>query len=328
MLLILTVASMLHGITAPYFYGNNYSYQDREVRASLSGELDTLILGSSQSLRGIMPSVLDEKLGVSSYNLASPLMTTHGRLMLLKKELERNPVKNVIIELSYNAMTLERSVLFEGDLYMLGRLDTAFERLSFFSDAFKSGEYRKVFSDALVRSETAWKNKLDGKTSRPFQYETHGYNPIGSNDQSVEDVQSILDTKKHETVFNESDLANIKEIIELCRENELNVAVIVTPNSERMLLEYSNFQDVSSQYAALAERYGCDYYDFNLDKLRTNLYSDATDFFDISHLSSSGAPVFTARLAEILSIAETGGDVSAQFFNNYSEARSEILKPQ
>ena len=79
---ILLVASM-----APYFYGETYYYQDYRVRKSLSGTLDTLIIGSSHALRSVKPTILNEELNIKSYNLSSPLMSMYGRYVLLKKEI-------------------------------------------------------------------------------------------------------------------------------------------------------------------------------------------------------------------------------------------------
>lgn len=47
-----------------------------------------------------------------------------------------------------------------------------------------------------------------------------------------------------------------------------------------MILEYSNLDDIFSQYIDLAKKYNCEYYDFNLDKHRKKLYSEETSFYD------------------------------------------------
>ena len=153
LLLIIFVIILLTFYTFPYFHGESYYYQDYKVRKSLSGTLDTLIIGSSHALRSIKPTVLNEKLGINSYNLSSPLMSMYGRYVLLKKEIERNPVKTVYFEISYNALTIDKKTLgYEGDLYELGRFDNVIERVNFFKKAFSIDEYKKVLSDIALRS--------------------------------------------------------------------------------------------------------------------------------------------------------------------------------
>ena len=66
-------------------------------------------------------------------------MSMYGRYVLLKKEIERNQIKTVYFEISYNALTLDKKTLgFEGDIYELGRFDNIIERVNFFKNAFLS----------------------------------------------------------------------------------------------------------------------------------------------------------------------------------------------
>ena len=42
--------------------------------------------------------------------------------------------------------------------------------------------------------------------------------------------------------------------------------LIVTPISENAIIKYKNYDEIFSQYKELANKYDCEYYDFNLDK--------------------------------------------------------------
>ena len=66
-------------VTEPYFQNEVFQYQDSAVRDTYAGQLDTLICGSSHAYRAIMPAVLDETLGTSSYNLSNSMITMRGR---------------------------------------------------------------------------------------------------------------------------------------------------------------------------------------------------------------------------------------------------------
>ena len=115
--LLLCVLVLYAGYTAPYFYGTAYYYQDASARSALRGSLNLLISGSSHAFRAFIPEQLDRTLGTESYNLACSMQTMEGRYRLLRKELERNPVQTVVIELSYNALTRSRAAEGpEGDL--------------------------------------------------------------------------------------------------------------------------------------------------------------------------------------------------------------------
>lgn len=318
-LLIFFVIIILICSTLPYFWGESYYYQDYKVRTSLSGKLDTLVIGSSHALRSIKPTVLNEKLNTKAYNLSSPLMSMYGRYVMLEKEINRNPIKTVYLEISYNALTLNRKTLgLEGDLYVLGRFDNVFERINFFTNAFTPDEYRKVLSDIIVRSKNSFSihNTIE-------QYKTFGYLSMPSNNQLLSDEvkEKVKNTKVLDTKIKEESLNYFDKIIKLCKNNDIRVIFVVTPVTERMILEYSNLDDIFSQYIDLAKEYNCEYYDFNLDKHRKKLYSEESSFYDNTHMSDSGAEIFSNRLTEIIEDVDRGNNVSNYFFNSYTELK-------
>lgn len=318
-LLIFFVTIILICSTLPYFWGESYYYQDYKVRTSLSGKLDTLVIGSSHALRSIKPTVLNEKLNTKAYNLSSPLMSMYGRYVMLEKEINRNPVKTVYLEISYNALTLDRKTLgLEGDLYVLGRFDNVFERINFFTNAFTPEEYRKVLSDIIVRSKNSFSihNTIE-------QYKTFGYLSMPSNNQLLSDEvkEKVKNTKVLDTKIKEESLNYFDKIIKLCKENDIRVILVVTPVTERMILEYSNLDDIFSQYIDLAKEYNCEYYDFNLDKNRMKLYSEESSFYDNTHMSDSGAEIFSNRLTKIIEDVDRGNNVSNYFLNSYTELK-------
>lgn len=319
-LLIFFVIIILICSTLPYFWGESYYYQDYKVRTSLSGKLDTLVIGSSHALRSIKPTVLNEKLNTKAYNLSSPLMSMYGRYVMLEKEINRNPIKTVYLEISYNALTLDRKTLgLEGDLYVLGRFDNAFERINFFTNAFTPDEYKKVLSDIIVRSRNSFFTHNTIK-----QYETFGYLPMPSNNQLLSDEtkEKIKNTKLLDTKIKEESLNYFDKIIKLCKKNDIRVILVVTPVTEKMILEYNNLDDIFSQYIDLAKEYNCEYYDFNLDKNRVKLYSEETSFYDNTHMSDSGAEIFSNRLTEIIKKVDEKKDITNEFYNSYSEVKN------
>lgn len=318
-LLIFFVIIILICSTLPYFWGESYYYQDYKVRTSLSGKLDTLVIGSSHALRSIKPTVLNEKLNTKAYNLSSPLMSMYGRYAMLEKEIKRNPIKTVYLEISYNALTLDRKTLgLEGDLYVLGRFDNVFERINFFTNAFTPDEYKKVLSDIIVRSKNSFSihNTIE-------QYETFGYLSMPSNNQLLSDEvkEKVKNTNVLDTKIKEESLNYFDKIIKLCKENDIRVILVVTPVTERMILEYSNLDDIFSQYIDLAKEYNCEYYDFNLDKNRMKLYPEETSFYDNTHMSDSGAEIFSNRLTEIIEDVDRGNNVLKYFLNSYTELK-------
>ena len=170
LLFVLLVSLVAAGIVEPYFQNEVYHYQDGGVRDSLAGTLDVLVCGSSHAYRGIVPEVLDETLGCRAYNLSTTRMTLAGQYELLKAELARNPVELVILEVSFDSMTRDRTQEGpEGDIYQLGRYRNPLTRLSYFFRHIRVNEYLSVFYDTLYRGVEAWKALAagTGETENP-----------------------------------------------------------------------------------------------------------------------------------------------------------------
>ena len=323
--LLLCVLMLYAGYTAPYFYGTAYYYQDASARSALRGSLNLLISGSSHAFRAFIPEQLDRTLGTESYNLACSMQTMEGRYHLLCKELERNPVQTVVIELSYNALTRSRAAEGpEGDLYQLGRYANPLDRWAYFFTAFSPSEYGEVYHDTLTRSAEAWKKLLTGEMGLQSVRGYLGLDPVDQrlpeNERAAHfHTQSLSVTQDPESVF------YFERSMELCAAKGLRVILVTTPMPTRTLLEFDGLETVRGWYAAYAERYGCEFYDFNL--LKTADYPDETAFFDASHLSRSGAEAFTADFCTIVQQAARGEDVSARFYPDYDRLLQALLQP-
>ena len=126
------------------------------------------------------------------------------------------------------------------------------------------------------------------------------------------------------TIKDES-LMYFEKIIDMCKENEINFVLLVTPISENSIIKYNNFDSIFSQYIELAKKYNCEYYDFNLDKKRNELYSEETSFYDNTHMSDNGAEIFSNRLTEIIKNVDEEKDISNEFYKTYSEVKKTIF---
>lgn len=322
LLFALVMGAGFTAVAEVYFNTNTYYYQDSDAREELAGQIDTLICGGSHGFRAFVPSVLDEEMGVCSYNLSGALMTMKGRYTLVKKELERNDIDTVIIELSYNATTRDRKTEGpEGDLYVLGRLDSMPERLGYFFTSMYINEYDRVLYDtfnrgiesiiALVRNGTEYDHTL-----------TKGYRPVGSKSCTTT-VESYLKNFKR-TSFRENEteynLRYLELIAELCNQHGVRTVVVVTPVNDRYLYQHSNLDTVMSMHSKWAQEHGFEYYDMNLIKTKNELFDENTAYYDDSHLSKDASEVFSKEIAVIMNEAKAGKDVSGYFYSSYEEA--------
>lgn len=324
--LFLAVVAVFSLYTMPYFHGTSYYYQDASVRDRLAGSLDLLVVGSSHGFRAFDTEIMDRELGCNSYNLACSMQTMRGRYFLLRKELGRNPVDTVILEVSYNALTRNRkSEGPEGDIYELGRFSNPLERLRYFFFTIYPSEYPKLFFDTLDRAGTAW-TKFKGNAIKP--YSGKGFQGMeNSTDLTVtaEELDSLYHSSSITTTKDADDALYLEKCMELCKEKGVRLILVVTPISSQRIIRYSGFDTMLGWFRDYAKQYDCELYDFNLIKTRMEDYPMDTGFFDTTHLAQGSAEVFTNQLCEVLTMAKAGEDTSALFLPDYAAVTELIM---
>lgn len=320
---LLWFSLLVGAVTAPYYLNGPYNYQDGRVRRDLAGEFDLLVSSASQGLRAIDPLALDDALGCRSYDLGTPLQTMYGRYLFLERELERNPVSTVIIELSYDAMARSyEDHGFEGSVYQLGRSDSVGQWLDYFIHQVPPGDWVKLLYDTLDRGVFTWKELVKNGPYTPFQYETHGFFPglEGTPMPSADRYEADYHKEALPTNVEEENLYYLDRCLELCRDRGIEVVMIATPLSEYKLWSCDGFDEILATHRAVARRWNVPFYDFNLKKDKLNRYPEETSYFDQHHLCEASAQVFPYDLAEIITRARAGEDVSGEFYSSYEEA--------
>lgn len=326
--LVLLVCLLCSLVTAPYFGGTYYYYEDAALRQELAGTIDTLVVGASYSNWGIDPRILDAELGCNSYNLSSCLQTMKGRYYLLEKELERNPVKTVIMEVSAYSLTRNRQEEGpEGDIYVLGRLDSLPERLKFSLTHFTPGEYTQILHDTMNRGLYGWKELLRGGESQ-LDRDAKGLHTYAFVDQLIylSQLDAIQQTEPLPMELNPENVLYFEKCMDLCREKGVRVVLVATPITGRAILHYTGYDELVQTYRDYAEQYDCPYFDFNLYRRKIWEIRDYDSYMDLQHLSDRGVERFTTILADFLRRDAAGEDLSEQFFDTYEEAGAEVIR--
>ena len=296
-------------------------FHDQALRGRLAGQIDTLIIGQSYAMDGIVPKKLDEKLGTVTYNLCGSLMPIYGQKYMLEKELARNPVKNVIIEITPDTFTSDERMNYgNGDSYIVARLDSFSERLDYLIRCVQPSDWPSIYARMLMLSMRSAAYRLLGRTEL-IDEANMGFNPM-----KAEDVSPDLDWARADhrsmSIFNnplEENIREYEELIQLCIQAGCDVTIVYTPVSHVKVWELYD-QDVFLGWArGIAEKYGVPLFDFNLLKSRYELFYDETSFSDENHLSREGAEVFSGVMADVLARYRAGEDVSPLFYSDYQE---------
>lgn len=302
-----------------YYHTEMMYYRDGDLRKSLAGTIDCLVVGASFAMSGIEPKTLDEAMRVHSYNLSGMLVPMYARTMLAEKELARNPVKTVLIEVAFDAM-LKNSAddHNQGDEPVIARLDSLSERIQYMRENLTPQECVNVFSRALNRCLQCWYNLAVG--SGGVDYEARGFVPVDPIDLTIpeDDVAAYYHAQTFTLDgYREENIEQLKELVAVCRKYGAEPVIINLVNSDHDNWETDQLALYHDWIAAFAQEQGCRFYDFNLIKARYDLFNDADCFCDINHLSTDSARVFSRLMGEVLLRAEEGIDVSDEFYESF-----------
>ena len=299
--------------------------EDRIARDAFAGDLDYLIIGASQGMCAFKSALIDENLGCSSYNLCSNMLTFDGRAALLTEEIQRNNIKTVVIEISYNAFSRSSDSL-EGDLYLVPRLLNDKERASYFFKHIDFFHWDLPFSNYVrIGASLFMRSVLKKQHQTPVTNSLKGFSPAQASDLtlSTDEIDELHDTEALDTSINQESVEALERMIDLIRSNGADVIFAVTPLSDAMIWRVENWSDFQSALESLRTKYHVDTYDFNLLKKRYELFHDKASFKDDYHLSKEGAEVFTLEYCRIMKMVETGQSVEDLFYRSYAEMKSD-----
>ena len=318
-LIVLTILSA--AIMSAFFIGENYYYQDSRERAELSGTLDFFVCGASHAMRGFRPDILDQELGVNSYNLSM-----QGRYELLNLELNRNPAKTVVLELSYDSMTRNRDEEGpEGDMYMLGKLGGFMPRIKYFFSAIRPKEYGRMYYNYIDNGVNCIKKIIHGTWTNKNTKLEKGYAAYKRDDDELnQDLKKIYHTRSFEETVYEPNVEYLNKIIALCKEKNVQLILVTTPLSKVTVCRYDNLDTFKEWYENVANENGLQYYDFNLIRDKEEKLPDSSAFSDKFHLGNKGAGTFTKMFTDVLNKEAAGEDTSALFYGSYSELESHM----
>lgn len=315
-ILTLVIASVV--ILYPVSHFELRNYLDYNLRDSLAGSIDTIYLGASHSTTSFIPQVIDDELGTFSYNLSSNMMDWDSRKYMLEMEIARNPVKTVVLEVSYDTLCrdeeAENGSGLETTIQRLGSLPKA---LDFMIENVRLNDWLNVYSRVLASCIAQWKDLLTQNTSQQIDYADRGFQG-----QPHRDVTLLKPPSEKNSVpadYQPESICMMEYLVTLCQQKNIEVIIVVTPLSDTMLYTHDGWDFFHDFMVEFCRKNGCALYDFNLLKEKFNLFSDNFSFLDNQHMSEQGAEAFSRVYAELIQKAESGEDVAGLFYPSYRE---------
>lgn len=304
---------------------SNFEKAMDEYFAMPPNSLDILFIGSSHSYCTFDPEIVDKALGTYSFNLGSPLQHPDTSYHLLKKALESQSPRTVVFEIYWDMLDDEFD-LKQADSVISAIDDNDFRR-EFIRDVFPINEkikyylkpiryqqdvfayWNKNLTQVVVDRISNTKNQtLDediNPNPEPIPKEGVSYHKgrgfiyseiVIPSSEYYETNQFVgFDGAKWE--FNETQKGYVRKIVDLCRDNNINILFVTAPIANVSMEYINNYHMLHKKVAAFAKELNVSYIDYNMINLEKNLFTNE-NFRDDAHLNYSGVLILMEHFVE------------------------------
>lgn len=322
---ILSFSIFFSIIVYPCFEDDS-QYNDSKTRQDLSGNIDYIFNGASHAFQAFDTSVIDDELGICSYNLSSPSASLEGRYTLLEKEISRNTLDTVVIDIAFDSMVRSQSTEnATGEPMIVCKLDSFSERANYLFNhvSFFNGDVENVISIFLRYGLKAWKDKLTGNTGTLQQ--NKGFSPMPANNITLQTDEIIngYNTNIVSTNFSDENIIQLEKMINLCKQHNTRVIVAVIPISDAFIWKYSNLDEFLDNLKQLCKKNNCPVYDFNLINNRYEILNDQTSFTNLTHMSAPGASAFSKTFCDFIKNVDSNQNLDLMFYKSYEELKQD-----
>lgn len=297
--------------------------------------LDMIYTGSSFSLRAFNPYVIDEILGTDSFNMGTPSQAINQTYVAIKTAIEEHDIDTVVLAINFSSLESDWPVAAKVAFYRAKAQNESFidrvkDTLWFMLDEDNRGEctsinflfpwiYNHVGLDrynimknikakvtGVAESNISENDPESVYVGKGFGYYVGqvDYNSVG-NDNSFTSYTNVFSTEAFEV---------IRDIISVCKENEVELIAVNVPRPVFDVLSYG--EEYAVKHDRLSQEFtenGVEYYDFNFVKPEIMEIKE-NYFVDMEHLNEEGANQFSAAFAKFLQIRDSGEDMNQYFY--------------
>lgn len=310
------IIAFLSSLFAPSFEDSSRGAV-RGISAEENNSIQVLALGTSTVRRAISPDSMFERHGLRVFDSCSDSQPAIASYYLLKRALQTQGDSLSVVLLDAGPITNNNKMITSSKASerITGTMDLSPVKIEFAWDM--TNEYDDVvFIEQIVRLlryHSRW-DKLSqddlykvfandyqyahGQPVNNFSYESNiTRNQSGKyTSEKTDKITAEVDQDKDEAMalWNDASIRYIAKIAALCEENNLNLLLVKTPQS--------NWGDLKHDSTVLAaEQLGIDFYDLNLSDTwsQLNISYDA-DYYDMKHANLRGSVKISDFLGKLL----------------------------
>lgn len=315
----------------------NYSRSTILEMYSETENIDVVFSGSSYSIKGINPYIMDEQLENNTFCYGFSAQIYIGTYYSLKELFKYHKPKTVILNTDLESYTREKEDIMAyipNFLYM----KPSFDKFKFYLDSSEQGgsyisklflwpEYhvkslKEIPNNIKAKLDPNYVNYPQEEQLEDYKNKKYGYIGKGFVNVDPNDPKNVLnDNKLGKMERKSTDLSKIKEsnveyfkkIVDLCKENDSELILVHFPLPTYRIFNENNYFKFDEEIYSIAKENGIEYYNYNLTK--PELFKSKTEYFqDYAHLNANGAEVFSKSFAKFLKLRSSGEDMSKYFY--------------
>ena len=293
--------------------GTEISSQSRRILNQMyqSEPIEIGVIGGSQVLYGVSPSIIEEKTGKKTANLTSSQQPLTAADAILRETVKHHPeMKEVYVSLDYS-LVMADEVNLESIYMVADAMPFSVNKIRYLFHATPQDYY--LNSLLPLRKGESYRFSLDQirqnlavLCDRNYRREVSagGYAPHDGMDadswnalqEEYHEKKEHLPEKNGRVILPERSEWAILDMVRFCKKRGIRIVFFAAPVPEFVTDSVDNYEEYADTICQLLnEAGGEEYLDFNLiafDRKNAAYYND--DF----HLSESGAELFTKELCE------------------------------
>ncbi|KAF2335613.1 hypothetical protein [Flavobacterium daemonense] len=258
---------------------------------------DIAIYGSSRAWVHVDPEIVKDSLNLSVYNFGNDGHSFDLQYLRHLEFFKYNKKPKTII-LSVDMFSLKKEVgLYAADQYLPYMLWN--ENVRSYTDSYISYDVwdyyiplvRYIGKSSVLRESL--KYLKDGTSKQHYRH--NGF--LGMDKQWNADFDKLKSKRKSYKAQVNKNIRDLLEVfIKECKGMKINLILLYTPEFIEGQHFVSNRNEIIGIYKELSKRYNLCFYDFSND----NMCYEKTLFYNVNHLNSKGAEIFTKKFAGIL----------------------------
>lgn len=267
------------------FFSEKSIQNDPIINAFCATEADLIVFGSSRALHHYNTELIQDSLGIISFNVGQGGQNIYYHNLLLKTILSRYKPKKIILDLFYIDFEETLSNWDKEKLAVLLPFSSKYKTIENAFLDFDQNHRIKKFSNTYPFNSEIY--RIIRNNFAPYHNSYNGFMPI-DNKNSLDVNEQPLEVKQ-DTRLDSNKLASLESFIRSCLNAGIDLKIFISP-SYCIYQRGNNYEQVT---AYLESKFPLEIYSFQNDPFFT---SHPELFKDVNHLNSTGANLFSNRI--------------------------------